>query len=28
MSVDGVHPTVLAAEEIGAAVRAYLLGGR
>ena len=28
MSMDGVHPTVLAAETIGAAVRAYLLGGR
>jgi lysophospholipase L1-like esterase len=28
MSVDGVHPTVLAAEEIGTAVRAYLLGRR
>ena len=28
MSLDGVHPTVRAAEAIGAAVRAYLLGGR
>ena len=27
MSLDGVHPTVKAAETIGAAVRAYLLGG-
>jgi hypothetical protein len=28
MSTDGVHPTVRAAEAIGAAIRAHLLGDR